>query len=348
MVLEIKNFEKQNKDEMIFGQFSLEIPRGEAVSIYSSTTVRDLLLMTLIGKAPISQGYISVNGVDVSRFNRKYNAQIGVVFLSDGIYERLSIVDHFKFYKGLYQSSLSIDTVMKIVQLGARKRDKVQNLSYSEKRRIQMARVIFHDPSVFVFEEPEQNVDIETKRILIKIIQTLKEQHKSILILTGNTESAIMLADHAYRLNRNGLQLIEVEPEQAERLSEEEQDKEEAMDESPVTSSYQFEKIPTKIDKKIVLFDPTEINYIESSSGEVNLHVRGEVFQGLLTLTEFEEKLEKFGFFRCHRSYLVNLQKVKEVITWTRNSYSLILDDRSEIPLSKTKMVTLKELIGIN
>ena len=66
-------------------------------------------------------------------------------------------------------------------------------------------------------------------------------------------------------------------------------------------------------------------------------------------MNELEERLLPYGFFRCHRSYIVNLQKVREVITWTRNSYSLVLDDRakSNIPLSKGKMAELKEMIGL-
>ncbi|MDR0435024.1 MAG: LytTR family transcriptional regulator DNA-binding domain-containing protein [Gracilibacteraceae bacterium] len=41
--------------------------------------------------------------------------------------------------------------------------------------------------------------------------------------------------------------------------------------------------------------------------------------------------MKPYGFFRCHRSYIVNLQKVREIITWTRNSYGLILDDDGTI-----------------
>ncbi|HFE67513.1 MAG TPA: LytTR family transcriptional regulator, partial [Chloroflexi bacterium] len=60
--------------------------------------------------------------------------------------------------------------------------------------------------------------------------------------------------------------------------------------------------------------------------------------------------LSRSGFFRAHRSYLVNLQQIKEVIAYTRNSYTLILDnggsgDRSEIPLSKGAARELRELL---
>ena len=80
-----------------------------------------------------------------------------------------------------------------------------------------------------------------------------------------------------------------------------------------------------------------------------HLHINGEEFPTTFTMNELEERLQHFGFFRCHRSYIVNLQKVREVITWTRNSYSLILDDekKSNIPLSKSKMAELKVMLGL-
>jgi ABC-2 type transport system ATP-binding protein len=58
--------------------------------------------------------------------------------------------------------------------------------------------------------------------------------------------------------------------------------------------------------------------------------------------------LARSGFFRAHRSYLVNLQHVKEVIPYTRNSFSLRLDDpqNTEIPLSKSAAGELRELLG--
>jgi ABC-2 type transport system ATP-binding protein len=61
-----------------------------------------------------------------------------------------------------------------------------------------------------------------------------------------------------------------------------------------------------------------------------------------------EQRLGRRGFFRAHRSYLVNLQHIKEVIPFTRNSFSLRLDDAGDtlIPLSKTAAAELRELLG--
>lgn len=92
-----------------------------------------------------------------------------------------------------------------------------------------------------------------------------------------------------------------------------------------------LERIPAKVNDKIILLDPMEIHFIETQNGVTHIHVREGDFVCALTLGELEARLTGFGFFRCHRSYLVNLQRVREVITWTRNSFSLILDDERKV-----------------
>ncbi|MGG3835539.1 LytTR family transcriptional regulator DNA-binding domain-containing protein [Paenibacillus thiaminolyticus] len=111
-----------------------------------------------------------------------------------------------------------------------------------------------------------------------------------------------------------------------------------------------FDKVPARVEDKIVLIDPLEMIYIESQDGVAHLHVQSGEYPCSMTLQDLEQKLKPFGFFRCHRSYLVNLQRVREVIIWSRNSYSLVLDDekKSTVPLSKSKYEEMKAIMGIS
>ena len=63
------------------------------------------------------------------------------------------------------------------------------------------------------------------------------------------------------------------------------------------------------------------------------------------TLQNAEDELSGHGFYRCHRSYIVNLHKVKEIITWSKNAYSVIIDnnEESKIPLSRAKYNEIQE-----
>ena len=59
---------------------------------------------------------------------------------------------------------------------------KVEKLSFSEKRRLHIGRVMIHNPDLIILEEPEQNVDIESTVIIRKAIMKMKEQGKAILL----------------------------------------------------------------------------------------------------------------------------------------------------------------------
>lgn len=342
MVLEFNNVEKRLSDSLVFPAFNLHIAEAEVTAIYSSLNVRTTLLQMLTREIPILNGEILVGNTEISKVNL---SEIGFLFLNEGFYERLTVADHLNLYRQLCNVDTPIQSILRKVHLEEKRNVKLRKLSYSEQKRVSLAKLLIQNAELFIIEEPDQNVDLETQRIFILVIESLRDEGKSVLILTSNMESAITMANRVFRLDTNGLEEIQLVEE-----SEQEESTNETIDEivQEEIQPVRFEKIPTKVNEKIVLFDPPEIDYIESNEGS-HLHIKGESFPTTFTLNELEERLQHFGFFRCHRSYIVNLQKVREVITWTRNSYSLILDDekKSNIPLSKTKMAELKGMLGL-
>jgi ABC-2 type transport system ATP-binding protein len=343
-VLSIRDLEKHEKDVLLFSAFHFDLASSEVAAIHSSLNIRVALLNMLLGKVPISNGSILVSGENITQHERLHEKQIGICFFDQGLYDRLTVMDHIKFFKQLYASELDMDQVLQLTQLGTLRSKKVNKLTYSEKRRVHFAQLLLKNPTLFIFEEPDLNVDVETKRVFLNILEHLKREQKGVLVLTGIMESAITIADSVYRLNEDGIHKIEMEDEKDNESEPKVVEQEEA-----IPTAFNFNKVPTKVNEKIILFDPPEIDYIESNDGQSHVYIKGESFPSVFTLNELEDRLKPYGFFRCHRSYIVNLQKVREVITWTRNSYSLVLDDKpkSTIPLSKTKMTQLKEMLGL-
>lgn len=347
------NVEKRLNDTLVFPAFNLHVGESQVVAIYSSLNVRNTLLQMLTRQMPVLNGEILIEDVGISKVNL---SDVGFSFLNEGIYERLTVAEQINFYRKLYNADEDTSVILHRVHLEEKRNVRVKNLSYSEQRRIQFAKLLIQNPKLLIFEEPDQNIDIETHRVLIIMLEGLRAKGKNVLILTGNMESAVTLADKVYKLDDRGLQEIQIAVESDEEQPPVEVEEERistleagAEIEKTEIQPVRFEKIPTKVNEKIVLFDPPEIDYIESNDGHSYLHIKGEGFPTMFTMNELEERLQHFGFFRCHRSYIVNLQKVREVITWTRNSYSLILDDekKSNIPLSKTKMAELKVMLGL-
>ncbi|RPI57981.1 MAG: LytTR family transcriptional regulator [Chloroflexi bacterium] len=107
-------------------------------------------------------------------------------------------------------------------------------------------------------------------------------------------------------------------------------------------------KIPARQEGEIHLINPAQVLYASAEGGRTWLHTAEGPIATHLTLSELEARLVHHGFFRAHRGYLVNLQRVKMVVPYTRDSFSLVLDDadNSEVPLSKAAARDLRDFIG--
>ncbi|PEB50439.1 transcriptional regulator [Bacillus pseudomycoides] len=316
----------------------LEIEKGQCVVLQCNNHVAKVLHRIIIGEEEASTGSILFEGEVIGK--RVYS-RIGFCFLKDEAYDRLKVKEYFAFLAGLYDSTISIEEVVQYVGLLDKLNVKIEKLSFSEKRRLHIGRVMIHNPDLIIFEEPEQNVDIESTIIIRKAIMKMKEQGKAIFITSSFLSDALSLTEDVYMLNQDGVKKVEIEQDEAEEIDEEKI--------VQMIPQMKLERIPAKVNDKIILLDPMEIHFIETQNGTTYIHLHEGDFVCALTLSELEERLKGFGFFRCHRSYLVNLQRVREVITWTRNSFSLILDDerKSSIPLSKGRMDELKGVIGL-
>src|SRR5690606_5842290 len=136
---------------------------------------------------------------------------IGFLFLHNALYERLSVEEMLRFIKNLYESEQTIDNAVKAVHLDVKRKSKINKLSYSEIRRVQLACLLLQNPAIYILEEPDQNLDLESKRIFLSLLQELRHLGKATLILTGNMESAVTAGDEVYKLDGNGLSPIQVE-----------------------------------------------------------------------------------------------------------------------------------------
>lgn len=104
-------------------------------------------------------------------------------------------------------------------------------------------------------------------------------------------------------------------------------------------------KLAVQSGESVVLLDPTEIVYIQKESREVLIKTVKHQYSTKYTLQVLEKKLENYPFFRTHRSYLVNLNYIKEMIPWFNGAYTVIMNDdkASEVPVSRAYVKELRD-----
>lgn len=338
-MLSIKNLYKDKKSQSIRG-LTIGIDKGSSLSLECSGEIGELLFDLVLGRELPSRGEILIMSDSPKEYSDKNPGAIGVILKEDGLYDKMTIDEYLKFFYEIFSTDVDYKATMLKLGLLDIGSTKIQKLNYSEKRRVSLAREMLKKPTLLLFQEPILNMDREGAKLIMEGIQELSNSGTALLLTSVHLKDAILIGDKAYRLDEDGC--IEMN----NREGEIEEGKTVTVE---VKNTYTLEKISAKIEDKILLFDPKEIDYIESEEGSSYLFIRGEKFPCNLSLTELEERLTCFGFFRSHRSYLVNLQRVREVVTWTRNSYSLNLEDKtkSSIPLSKGRLEALKSILKL-
>lgn len=253
-------------------------------------------------------------------------------------YMRLTVKELITFLIKVTERNEDVAILMDYFALKEERKVKIKDLNSSKKTYVTLLRVFFAHQPTLVLEEPYFYLEEEDRRHCKRILDDLSKE-KQLLILTSNLEDAMISCDAIYRLNDLGFHPLDIRDSEEDKQAVQEQDR----------ANITLQKIYTKRNDKVILFDPPEVDYIESLDGSILVHVGGENYVCALTLTELEQRLINFGFFRCHRSYIVNLQKVREIITWTKNSYSLRLNTGKDavVPLSRSKLRELKALLNI-
>ncbi|WP_145336335.1 LytTR family transcriptional regulator DNA-binding domain-containing protein [Paenibacillus xylanexedens] len=301
--------------ELLVPQIEIKITPNQCVGIITDLKRKQLLMDQLVSH---SQCYL-------------FRAQ-------QSEYMRLTVEELINFLIKVTEKNEQLAFLIDYFALKEERNVKIKDLGSSKKMYVTLLRVFFAHQSTVVLEEPYYNLEELDRRQFKKILDDLSKE-KQILILTSNLEDAMISCDTIYRLNESGFHLMDIQDFEVDKREVKEQ----------TQTHITLQKISAKKNEKVILFNPPEIDYIESINGSVYVHVGGEDFVCSLKLNDLEQKLLNFGFFRCHRSYIVNLQKVKEIITWTKNSYSLRLqiDKDAVVPLSRSKLHELKTLLNI-
>ncbi len=109
-------------------------------------------------------------------------------------------------------------------------------------------------------------------------------------------------------------------------------------------------KVVVRAQSRLLLVDQSEICFASIEEGTISVVTKD--FQGqsnCRTLEELTDQLDPETFWRAHRSFLVNIQHIREVVPWFKSSYQLRMDDpqKTEIPVSRNQTKRLRELFNL-
>jgi two-component system LytT family response regulator/two-component system response regulator LytT len=110
------------------------------------------------------------------------------------------------------------------------------------------------------------------------------------------------------------------------------------------------EQVAIKVGERLMLVQADEIIYASLADESINI-VTGQVtgLSNYRTLDDLQARLDPEVFWRVHRSHLVNINKIKEIVPWFRRNYILRMKDvkGTEIPVSRSQTKRLREYLKL-
>ena len=118
--------------------------------------------------------------------------------------------------------------------------------------------------------------------------------------------------------------------------------------ENSTATKYSNNKLTLWKNEKMFVLNMNDICYCKASDHEVFIYTKLEEYKAISSISDFYKKLPQHNFFKCHRSYIVNIDKIIEIIPWFNNTYMLKIQGiETEIPVSRQNIVQFKQLMGI-
>lgn len=107
-------------------------------------------------------------------------------------------------------------------------------------------------------------------------------------------------------------------------------------------------RINLQKDEKIIVVDVNDIYYAEASEKNTLVYTIDDEYTMPMSISVFHSKLPNNLFYQSHRSYIVNLSKIREIVPWFNQTYILRLTDlKAEIPVSRSKVKMFKQIMKL-
>jgi putative ABC transport system ATP-binding protein len=184
----------------------LTVESGQYVAIMGPSGSGKSTLLNIIGclDKPTSGKYFlggqDVSALDDNELSAIRGRHIGFVFQSFNLISQLNIIENIEvpmFYQGLSerQSAIRAKELAELVGLGDRIGHKPSELSGGQQQRVAIARSLANDPLIVLADEPTGNLDSESGREILLILDRLHQQGKTLIVITHDET----IAKHSQR-----------------------------------------------------------------------------------------------------------------------------------------------------
>lgn len=202
MIIEINHLCKSFKDVKAVDDLSFSVREGELFAFLGVNGAGKSTTINIIsGILPKDSGTVTVCGEDVDKYASGVKSKLGIVFQNSVLDKRLSVLDNLKSRAALYgifgasfrRRFDELDALLGLKDIVGRPLCK---LSGGQRRRVDIARALIHQPELLILDEPTTGLDPQTRQTVWKVIDELRRTRGLTVFLTTHYMEEAAVADN--------------------------------------------------------------------------------------------------------------------------------------------------------
>ena len=202
-IIEISNLSKSYDKLKAVDDLSFAVKKGQLFAFLGENGAgKSTTISIMCGTLKKDQGKIVINGLSLDTDLEKISAQIGVVFQNSVLDGVLSVKDNLYLRASLYgivgvQAKERVKYLAKVLDF-----EDLLNKTGGQRRRIDVARALIHNPKILILDEPTTGLDPHTRRTLWSVIENLRKKEKITVFLTTHYMEETADADYVVILEK--------------------------------------------------------------------------------------------------------------------------------------------------
>lgn len=207
-IIEIKNLDKSFQDVHAVDDLSLVVKEGELFAFLGVNGAgKSTTISIMCGTLSKDGGEVIIDGMNVDNDMKNITKEIGVVYQTSALDAKLSVKDNLTSRASLYgitgkaakERIAALSEMLDFKELLPRTFEK---LSGGQKRRVDVARALIHNPKILILDEPTTGLDPEARKLLWNVVTNLRKSRNMTVFLTTHYMEEAADADYVVILDK--------------------------------------------------------------------------------------------------------------------------------------------------
>ena len=196
--IRLQGLVKQYDDVTAVAGLDLEVRRGECFGLLGPNGAGKTTTVEIMeGLTTPTAGVVEVLGLRWDRDGDELRSRIGVTLQETKLFEKLTVEETLRLFHTFYDAKRArdVETVLREMQLGEKRKAWVQRLSGGQRQRLAVALGVMGDPDILFLDEPTTGLDPQSRRALWDTISALRARGKTVVLTTHYMDEAEFLCD---------------------------------------------------------------------------------------------------------------------------------------------------------